>query len=836
MDAAGGGAVAPRGRYPHRGDDAPGPTAPPDAGADGLEVTAVTPDRLARATPEPAAEGGWIRRLSPFVLAHRRNVALAFGAAVVGQGLTALTPVFAKNIVDQGITGDATVWPWLVALLVAGLASFGARLPPSLGRRSGEPRRAVRPAQRHLRAAPAARLRRPRPAPHRPAGVARLHRPGPHPGPAGLPADHARQPRAAGGRAGGDGRPLAAAHPGRARDAPDPAGHLRPSARRGSSPPPGTRSSARERSPGSSTRRSPACGSSRGSARRAASSTTSRRWRAGSTPRAAGWCASRPGSRPPCRRCPPSPRSSCSASAGGWPSRATSPSAPSSRSPPTWSSWWRRCGCSSGLFTVGQQARAGAERVLDVLDANAVVTEAPDAVELPPVEGRIALRGRALRLHPQRAGARRLRPRRRARRGRGAGGDERLGEVDRHRPAARASTTWPRAGSPSTGTTSATSPSTRCVARSAWSSRTRSSSPTPSGPTSPTGGPTPPTPTSVAAAEAAGAHRFVAALPDGYDTVVGERGVTLSGGQRQRLALARAVLTDPRVLVLDDATSAVDAATEEAIHATLRELMAGPDDDPHRPPALHPPARRAHRGARPRPGGGRGGPREPAGHEPALPGAVRRAPTTSPGTTSTARAWWRRPPRARRRRPALRGRGRGGRGARRGARAGRGHRGRVAEVDDDVAGRPRRRSPARRGSGPAVAVAAGWGWRSPRRRRCSPRWPPCPPADDEPDVDVGEAAAPGPRPFRISRFVRPWMRWLGLGPRCSSSVDTVLTLLGPVFVQPGHRPGRHRRRPPRPRGSPWRCSRSSPWSTGAWCGPTPSSPAAPRSGCSTRCG
>src|SRR6185312_15290827 len=63
--------------------------------------------------------------------------------------------------------------------------------------------------------------------------------------------------------------------------------------------------------------------------------------------------------------------------------------------------------------------------------------------------------------------------------------------------------------------------------------------------------------------------------PDGFDTVVGERGLTLSGGQRQRIALARAILSDPRILLLDDATSAVDAATEEAIHATLRELMAG---------------------------------------------------------------------------------------------------------------------------------------------------------------------------------------------------------------------------------------------------------------------
>ena len=78
-----------------------------------------------------------------------------------------------------------------------------------------------------------------------------------------------------------------------------------------------------------------------------------------------------------------------------------------------------------------------------------------------------------------------------------------------------------------------------------------------------------------AAARAAQVHPFVERLPQGYDTVVGERGLTLSGGQRQRIALARAVLTDPRVLVLDDAMSAVDTLTEAAIHETLRGLVAG---------------------------------------------------------------------------------------------------------------------------------------------------------------------------------------------------------------------------------------------------------------------
>jgi ATP-binding cassette subfamily B protein len=77
------------------------------------------------------------------------------------------------------------------------------------------------------------------------------------------------------------------------------------------------------------------------------------------------------------------------------------------------------------------------------------------------------------------------------------------------------------------------------------------------------------------AARRAQAHDFISALPDGYDTRVGERGLTLSGGQRQRVAIARALLADPRILVLDDATSAVDASTEQQIKEALREVMAG---------------------------------------------------------------------------------------------------------------------------------------------------------------------------------------------------------------------------------------------------------------------
>jgi ATP-binding cassette, subfamily B, bacterial len=77
----------------------------------------------------------------------------------------------------------------------------------------------------------------------------------------------------------------------------------------------------------------------------------------------------------------------------------------------------------------------------------------------------------------------------------------------------------------------------------------------------------------LAAAQAAQAHEFITRLPEGYDTVVGEQGLTLSGGQRQRVALARALITDPRLLILDDATSAIDPRLEARIHVALREIM-----------------------------------------------------------------------------------------------------------------------------------------------------------------------------------------------------------------------------------------------------------------------
>jgi ATP-binding cassette, subfamily B, bacterial len=226
------------------------------------------------------------------------------------------------------------------------------------------------------------------------------------------------------------------------------------------------------------------------------------------------------------------------------------------------------------MLTVGQQARAGAERILELLDSNPLITEKPGAEPLPPARGHVALdqvtfgylrsepvlRDVTLEVHPGETVA--------------FVGTSGSGK-------STAALLLPRFYDVQSGAVRIDGVDVRDVTLDSlrgqigvvfeesflFSDSVRANIRY--------GHPGATDEQVEAAARAAEAHEFVAALPDGYDTVVGERGLTLSGGQRQRIALARALLTDPRILVLDDATSSIDARIEEEIHATLRRLMQG---------------------------------------------------------------------------------------------------------------------------------------------------------------------------------------------------------------------------------------------------------------------
>jgi ATP-binding cassette subfamily B multidrug efflux pump len=151
----------------------------------------------------------------------------------------------------------------------------------------------------------------------------------------------------------------------------------------------------------------------------------------------------------------------------------------------------------------------------------------------------------------------------------------RLRQVHAGQASSRASTTPTRRGPHRRPTPSATSLSTPCAARSASSRRRPFSSPTPSRTTSPSARPTPRAADRRVAAAIRPHRHEILEFPKGFNTIVGERGITLSGGQKQRTAIARAVIRNPRILILDDALASVDTYTEEQILNGLRAIMRG---------------------------------------------------------------------------------------------------------------------------------------------------------------------------------------------------------------------------------------------------------------------
>ena len=238
----------------------------------------------------------------------------------------------------------------------------------------------------------------------------------------------------------------------------------------------------------------------------------------------------------------------------------------------------------AGILTIGQQARAGIERIFQLLDLAPLIADAPDAVELGPLRGELTFESVELS-YVQASELGEV----------GDAGPPVLRGVDLHIAAGERVAIVGASGSgksslamlasrfydPQRGSVSVDGHDVRGVTLHSlrrqigmvfeesflFSDSVHANIAY--------GRPSATDEEVRDAARAAQADEFIQALPRGYETVVGERGLTLSGGQRQRIALARALLCDPRILVLDDATSAIDAVVEERIYDTLRETMAG---------------------------------------------------------------------------------------------------------------------------------------------------------------------------------------------------------------------------------------------------------------------
>ncbi|MEP6624747.1 MAG: ABC transporter ATP-binding protein [Acidimicrobiia bacterium] len=414
----------------------------------------------------------------------------------------------------------------------------------------------------------------------------------------------------------------------------------------------------------------------------------------------------------------------------------------------------------AGLFAIAQQARAGGERILDILDANTSVQEADDAVDLPVIRGDVrfeqvrfgytrsapVLDGFDLHIAPGEVialvGAS------------GSGKSTVTGLLPRFYDVAEGRVTIDGVDVRDV-TLHSLREQVGVVFEDAFlfSDTVRANIAY--------GKPDASDAAVQSAAAAAGATGFIDELPLGFETVVGERGLTLSGGQRQRVALARAILSDPRILLLDDATSAVDATTEEAIHATLRELMAGRTTIliAHRRSTLRLAQRIAvidH-----------GRVADLGTHEelmarneqyrllltgPEADGAADSLDESFDGVTTSA---W------------------------------------TAVTDTDAVAKATVTPVARFGPGGGQGGAASaMGMNLAATPELLARLATLPAADDSPAVDVAAMAAESPGRFRIGEFIRPWRAWLLFG-LALVAVDSALSLLGPLLVSRGLDSGVH---------------------------------------------